>query len=80
MQDSQQPVTSNTHFKIAKKNMFDSEVEVSKTSDRPLRKYMSCVGSSEAALSVCQPLTNKKRQLTWDRAIVLISIATESPR
>ena len=54
--------------------MFDSEVEVSKTSDRPLRKYMSCVGSSEAALSVCQPLTNKKRQLTWDGAIVLISI------
>ena len=67
MQDSQRPVTSNTHFKIAKKNMFDSEVEVSKTSDRPLRKYMSCVGSSEAALSVCQPLTNKKRQRTWDR-------------
>ena len=51
MQDSQQPVTSNTHFKIAKKN-----------------------SSSEAALSVCQPLTNKKRQRTWDRAIVLISI------
>ena len=76
MQDSQQPVTSNTHFKIAiaKKDMFDSELEVSKTSDRPLRKYMSCKASSKAALSVCQPLTNKKTQLTWDRAIVLISI------